>query len=181
MSVCCTVQLHNAKMIFSFTKNTTLITALMSVAIMTIQPGYAENNAKIQPAIQTNYDRINAAFLRKDIKGATALFSTDYVSISPEGKKQTLSEFREHYDNLFNRFNIKLTSNKTTIKNIDIKANGIDVAIEQKTEGTVAGFNKIVINQTSRNLWLKTPQGWRLRESKILTNQTIFNGQTFKG
>jgi hypothetical protein len=168
-------------MIFLSAKNTTLVTVLMSVAIMTIQPGYAESNAKIQPAIQTNYDRINAAFLRKDIKEATALFTTDYVSISPEGKKQTLSEFREHYDNLFNRFNIKLTSNKTTIKNIDIKANGIDVAIEQKTEGTVAGFNKIVINQTSRNLWLKTPQGWRLKESKILTNKTMFNGQTFNG
>lgn len=168
-------------MTFSSTKNVILITALMSVAITTIQPGYAENSAKIQPAIQTNYDRINAAFLRKDIKEATSLFTKDYVSISPEGKKQTLSEFREHYDNLFNRFNIKLTSNKTTIKNIEIKTNGIDVAIEQKTEGTVAGFNKIVINQTSRNLWLKTPQGWRLKESKILTNQTTFNGQTFKG
>jgi hypothetical protein len=169
------------KMIFSSTKSAILPAALISVAIITIVPTYAEINPKIQPTIQTNYDRINAAFLRKDIKGATVLFAPDYVSISPEGKKQTLAEFREHYDNLFNRFNIKLTSNKTTIKNIDVNSNGINVAIEQQTEGTVAGFNKIVINQTSSNLWLKTPQGWRLKESKILTNQTTFNGQTFKG
>jgi hypothetical protein len=168
-------------MIFSSTKNVILSSILMSVSIVTVQPGFAEISPKIQPTIQTNYDRINAAFLRKDIKEATALFAPDYVSISPDGKKQTLSEFREHYDNLFNRFNIKLTSNKTTIKNIDTNGTGIDVAIEQKTEGTVAGFNKIVINQTSRNFWLKTPQGWRLKESKILTNQTTFNGQTFKG
>ena len=153
----------------------------MSVAIVTIVPAHAEINSKLQPTIQTNYDRINAAFIRKDIKGATALFTPDYVSISPEGEKQTLSEFRKHYDNLFNRFNIKLTSNRTTIKNIDLNSNSADVAIEQKTEGTIAGFNKIVINQTSRNLWVKTPQGWRLKESKILTNQTTFNGQTFKG
>jgi ketosteroid isomerase-like protein len=166
---------------FSSTINTILSTALMSVAIVTILPAYAENSSKIQPTIQTNYDRINAAFMRKDIKGATALFTPDYVSISPEGEKQTLSEFRNHYDNLFNRFNIKLTSNQTTIKNIALNSNGADVAIEQKTEGTIAGFNKIVINQTSRNLWLKTPQGWRLKESKILTNETTFNGQTFKG
>jgi ketosteroid isomerase-like protein len=168
-------------MIFFSTKSAFLSTALISVAIVTIAPVYAENNPKIQPTIQTNYDRINAAFVRKDIKGATALFTPDYVSISPEGAKQTLAEFREHYDNLFNRFNIKLTSNQTTIKNIDVNATGVDVAIEQKTEGTVAGFNKIIINQTSRNLWLKTPQGWRLKESKILTSQTTFNGQTFKG
>ena len=126
-------------------------------------------------------NQINAAFVRKDITGATALFTPDYVSINPEGGKQTLAEFREHYHNLFNRFNIKLTSNKTTIKTIDLNDSGADVAIEQKTEGTVAGFNKIIINQTSRNLWLKTPQGWRLKQSKILTSQTTFNGQTFKG
>jgi ketosteroid isomerase-like protein len=168
-------------MIFSSTKNTILSAILMSVTIVTIQPGNAGTDSKIQPIIQTSYDRINAAFLRKDIQGATALFAPDYVSISPEGEKKTLAEFREHYNNLFTRFNIKLTSNKTTIKNIDLNSTGVDVAIEQKTEGTIAGFNKIVINQTSRNLWLKTPQGWRLKESKILTNKTTFNGKTFNG
>jgi ketosteroid isomerase-like protein len=168
-------------MISSATKDAILSAILMSVTIAITQPGYAGVNAKIQPIIQTNYDRINAAFLRKDIQGATALFAPDYVSISPEGEKKNLAEFREHYNNLFTRFNIKLTSNKTTIKNIDVNSTGVDVAIEQKTEGTVAGFNKIVINQTSRNLWQKTPQGWRLKESKILTNKTTFNGKTFNG
>jgi ketosteroid isomerase-like protein len=168
-------------MISSATKEAILSAILMSVTIATIQPGHAGITSKIQPIIQTSYDQINAAFLRKDIQGATALFAPDYVSISPEGEKKNLAEFREHYNNLFTRFNIKLTSNKTTIKNIDINSAGADVAIEQKTEGTVAGFNKIVISQTSRNLWQKTPQGWRLKESKILTNQTTFNGQTFKG
>ncbi len=168
-------------MIFSASKRTILSIVFMSVAIVTIGPGHAEINAKIQPTIQTNYNQINAAFVRRDIKGATALFTTDYVSINPEGEKQNLTEFREHYNNLFTRFNIKLTSNKATIKNIDVNASGVDVAIEQKTEGTVAGFNKIVIDRTSRDSWLKTPQGWRLKESKILTSKTTFNGQTFKG
>ena len=168
-------------MISSFTKRAILPTALISVAVVTIQSAFAEVNPQIQPVIQTNYNQINAAFVRKDIKGATALFTPDYVSINPEGEKQTLAEFREHYNNLFTRFNIKLTSNKATIKNIDVNASGIDVAIEQKTEGTVAGSNKIIINQTSKDSWLKTPQGWRLKQSKILTSQTTFNGQTFKG
>ena len=166
---------------FFNSKNVILSTAWISVAIVTVLPAFAEINPKVQPVIQTNYNQINAAFIRKDIKGATALFTPDYMLINPEGKKQTLAEFREHYDNLFTRFNIKLTSNKATIKNIDVNASGIDVAIEQKTEGTIAGFNKIVINQTSRDLWLKTPQGWRLKQSKVLTSQTTFNGQTFKG
>ncbi len=151
------------------------------MAIVAIAPAQADINSKVQPIIQTNYNQINAAFIRKDIKGATALFTQDYVSINPEGGKQTLTEFREHYNSLFTRFNIKLTSNKATIKTIDTNTGGIDVAIEQKTEGTIAGFNKIVIDQTSRDLWLKTPQGWRLKQSKILTSQTTFNGQTFKG
>jgi ketosteroid isomerase-like protein len=157
-----------------------IIGGLVSVAIVTIQSVNAQIDRKIQPTIQTSYDKINAAFVRKDIIAATSLFTPDYVSISPEGERKNLAEFREHYTNLFNRFNIKLTSNKATIKNIDIKGNAIDVAIEQKTEGTVAGFNKIIIDQTSRDSWLKTPQGWRLKESKILTNQTTFNGKTFK-
>jgi Domain of unknown function (DUF4440) len=170
-----------SKMNFSTRRNSLLYSTLFSVAIATVQPVFAEINASIKPAIQTNYNRINAAFVRKDIKGATALFTPDYVSINPEGKKQNLAEFREQYDTLFKRFNIKLTSNKATIKNIDVSAGGVDVAIDQKTEGTVAGFNKLVISQTSRDSWLKTPQGWRLKQSKILTSTTTFNGQTFKG
>ena len=167
-------------MILSFTKNSLVSTALIVGSIVAIAPAHADNNSKIQPLIQTNYNQINAAFVRKDIKGATALFTPDYVSINPEGEKQTLSEFRDHYNNLFTRFNIKLTSNQATIKNINVNTSGLDVAIEQKTEGTIAGFNKIIINQTSRDLWLKTPQGWRLKQSKILTSQTTFNGKTFK-
>jgi ketosteroid isomerase-like protein len=166
-------------MIHSFTKNAVLATVIGSVAIVTFQPAVAQTKSKIQPVIQTSYNQINAAFIRKDIKGATAYFTPDYVSINPKGEKQTLEEFRTHYDNLFNRFNIKLTSNKATIKNIIVNADGIDVAIEQRTEGTIAGINKIVINQTSSDLWMKTPQGWRLKQSKILTNQTTFNGKTF--
>ncbi len=161
-------------------KSSSILTALLVVGIVTIAPVQADTNSKVQPIIQTNYNQINAAFIRKDIKGATALFTADYISINPEGEKQTLTEFREHYNNLFTRFNIQLTSNKATIKNIDTNTGGLDVAIEQKTEGTIAGFNKIVINQTSRDSWLKTPQGWRLKQSKILTSQTTFNGQTFK-
>ncbi len=169
------------QMIFSITRSSLISTALLAVAIVTIAPVNADDRAKVQPVIQTNYNQINAAFVRKDIKGATALFTPDYVSINPEGEKQTLSEFREHYNNLFTRFNIKLTANKATIKTIDVSANSLDVAIEQKTEGTIAGFNKLVIDQTSRDSWLKTPQGWRLKQSKILTSQTTFNGKTFKG
>jgi ketosteroid isomerase-like protein len=165
---------------FSFTKNSPIATVILSVAIVAIAPAHADANSKIQPQIQTNYNQINAAFVRRDIQGATALFTPDYVSINPEGEKQTLAEFREHYSNLFARFNIKLTSNKATIKTIAVNSSGLDVAIEQKTEGTIAGFNKIIINQTSRDSWLKTPQGWRLKQTKILTSQTTFNGKTFK-
>jgi ketosteroid isomerase-like protein len=168
-------------MIFSLPKSALLSTALAALAIVTLAPKQVVANPLIQAIVQTNYNQINAAFLRKDIKGATALFTPDYVSISPEGEKQTLTEFRTHYNNLFSHFDIKLTSNKTIIKNIAVNSNGVDVAIEQRTEGLIAGSNKLEIAQTSRNFWLKTPQGWRLKQSKILTNQTTFNGKTFKG
>lgn len=167
-------------MIFSTRRNSIISGALISVAIATIQPVFAQINSSVQPAIQNNYNKITAAFVRKDIQRATALFTPDYMSIDPEGKQQNLAEVREHYNNLFKRFNVKLTSNKATIKNIDVSAGGIDIAMEQKTEGTVAGFIKLVINQTSRDLWLETPQGWRLKQTKILTNQTTFNGRPFK-
>jgi Domain of unknown function (DUF4440) len=168
-------------MFYSFTKNALLATAIGSVAIVTLQPVFAQTKSTIQPVIQTNYNSINAAFIRKDIKGATVYFAPDYVNINQKGEKLTLEEFRTHYDNLFSRFNIKLTSNKATIKNIAVNADGIDVSIDQRTEGTIAGFNKIVISQTSSDRWMKTPQGWRLKQSKIITNQTTFNGKTFNG
>jgi ketosteroid isomerase-like protein len=166
-------------MMFFSTKNTLCSLALFSVAIATLQPAYAESQASLLPIIQGNYDRINAAFVRKDIKGATAYFTPDYVSINKKGEKQNLQEFRSHYDTVLNRFSIKLTSNKATIKSISVNPNGIDVAMGQHTEGTMIGGNKIVIDQTSKDFWAKTPQGWRLKQTKILTNQTKFNGKVF--
>ncbi len=154
----------------------------MSIAIVTLQPAFAETKSTIQPIIQTNYNNINAAFIRKDIKLATTYFTTDYVRIDPKGDRQTLEEFRTHYKDLFARFNIDLTSNKATIKKISIDTDGtIDVAIEQRTEGTIAKFNKIAIYQTSTDRWMKTPQGWRLKQSKIETDRTTFNGKIFNG
>ncbi len=149
------------------------------MAIVTLQPAFAETKSKIQPLIQTNYNNINAAFIRKDIKRATAYFTSDYVSINSKGERQTLEEFRTHYDNLFTRFNIDLTSNKATIKKISIDPEGIDVAIEQHTEGTIAKFNKIAIVRTSNDRWMKTAQGWRLKQSKIMTDKTTLNGKIF--
>jgi ketosteroid isomerase-like protein len=153
----------------------------MSVAIVTLQPALAETKSTVQPIIQTSYNNINAAFISKDIKRATAYFTPDYASISPKGERQNLEEFRTHYNNLFTRFNISLTSNKATIKKIAVDADGIDVQIEQRTEGTIAKINKLAIYQTSTDRWMKTPQGWRLKQSKIETSQTTFNGKTFNG
>jgi ketosteroid isomerase-like protein len=166
-------------MIFSSAKNTLCSLALFSVAIATLQPAYAESKAALLPIIQGNYNQINAAFIRKDVKGATAYFTPDYVSINKKGEKQNLKEFRSHYDTILNRFNIKLTSNKASIKDISIDASGINVSLGQHTEGTMIGGNKIVIDQSSKDLWTKTAQGWRLKQSKILTSQTKFNGKVF--
>jgi ketosteroid isomerase-like protein len=166
-------------MMFSSTKNTLCSIALFSVAVATLQPAYAVNTSALLPIIQGNYDRINAAFIRKDVQGATAYFTPDYVSINKKGEKQNLEEFRSHYDTVLNRFNIKLTSNKATIKNISVTANGIDVSMGQHTEGTMIGGNKIVIDQTSKDFWAKTAQGWKLKQTRILTSQTKFNGKVF--
>ena len=75
-------------MTFSLAKSVSVSTVLVSVAIVTFQPAFAETKTKIQPIIQTNYNNINAAFLSKDIKRATAYFTPDYVSISPKGERQ---------------------------------------------------------------------------------------------
>jgi ketosteroid isomerase-like protein len=167
-------------MIFSLTRNTLIATTLFSSAAISFQSALATTQTSLQPVIQERYDRINAAFIRKDVNAATAEFAPDFVNITPKGEKQNLAQFRKHYSDLFSRFNIKMTANKTTIKDIAVKPNGAEVAIEQRTEAKVLG-NKIVIQQTSRNFWLKTVQGWRLQQSRILTNQTTFNGKTFKG
>jgi ketosteroid isomerase-like protein len=167
-------------MIFSSAKNTLCSVALISVAIATLQPAFAENKAALLPIIQGNYARINAAFVRKDVKGATAYFTPDYISINQKGEKKNLEEFRSHYSNILNRFNLKLTSNQATIGDIVVNGNGIDASIQQHTEGSMLGGNKIVIDQKSKDLWVKTAQGWRLKQSKIITSQTTFNGKVFK-
>ena len=164
-------------MLFPLARNTVLATVIGSVTIATIQPAFADNSA-VRSTIQRNYNQINSAFIRQDLNGATAYFTSDFESINAKGERESLSEFKEKYNSLFKRFNIKLTSSKTTIKSISVKPGSANVAISQRTEGKVAGSFKIIISQTSNDTWVKTPEGWRLQTGKILTSKATVNGRT---
>jgi hypothetical protein len=156
-------------------------TAIASVSVASVMSAQANTSSNVRALVQNNYDKINAAFIKKDLDTVTSYFTADYVGINAKGERQSLTEFRNYYGSLFQRLKIDITTNKTTIKSITIDPSGARVAAEQITEGKVVGNNKIAIRQTSQSLWTNTAKGWRLKESKVLTDRTTFNGKTFKG
>jgi ketosteroid isomerase-like protein len=167
----------------SFSSRQVLVaTAIASVTLIGVVSVQADTNStKVRSIVQGNYDKINAAFIKQDLDTVTSYFTPDYISINDKGERQNVQEFRSYYSNLFKRMKIDITSNKTTIKSIAIDSKGAQVSTEQLTEGKLIGNNKIAIRQTSQSLWTNTPQGWRMKESKVLTNKTTFNGKVFKG
>jgi ketosteroid isomerase-like protein len=165
-------------MVFFSSRQAIVAAALISVTAIGIPMVSAKtSNTNARASVQSTYNKINAAFSKKDITTATSYFTPDYVSINAKGERTDLAGFRQYYTSLFGRFNIDLTANKTTIKQFAVKDNGAEVFTEQYTEGKVALINKVIIYQTARSIWKNTPEGWRLKESKILSNRTTFNGK----
>ncbi len=135
----------------------------------------AANQSSAKQEIQSTYNKIASAIIRKDVKSATSYFTSDYIGIDDKGTQRTAGEMRQYYSSIMPA-PVKVVKNQIAIQDFSADSISANVLIKQRADLTF-GKSKIVSQNTYKDLWVKTPQGWRLKQSQNTNSMTTINGK----
>ncbi len=146
-----------------------LFAALVACTPLAAQPLAAPDHAAIQAA----YEGLGASFQAHDLDRFMAYFSPDYIDIDENGKHLTKDQTRQGYKDQLGQ--MKSIQSHYVLRNVTATPAGIVVEMRMHSSGTGEKrilFAKIRGHFTDdlwvRDLWVKTPQGWRLQHRLTL-------------
>jgi ketosteroid isomerase-like protein len=148
--------------------------SIFTVIALTSTPALVAQAASPKAEIQGTYNKIAAAFARKDINAATSYFTDDYVNTSAQGTTRTAAELRDYYKPLLRP--VKVNSSRISIQSFSADGNQAQVVAKQISKMTL-GSKKVVSESTSRDTWVRTSAGWRIQQSTELSVNNTIDGQ----
>jgi len=144
---------------------------LAASATIAAPPAAAPNADRA--AIQAAYDQISLAFGQRDLTRFMSYFAPNYIDINEKGvrldKEQTRHGFRQQLDQ------IKTIHSRYVVQNVTPTSTGALVEMKMHSEGV--GEKRILFAKLRgaftddlwvRDLWVNTPQGWRLQRRQTL-------------
>lgn len=130
-----------------------------------------------QSTIHGMYDQINAAFMRRDVGGVMTYFTPDYTATDTNGDRLNRDQTRRRYQDQLGQ--IRSIQGRFTIQRFVPVPGGAWAEMQMHSAGT--GEKRVLFARVhgtftndfhSRDLWVKTPQGWRLKYRLILQDDT---------
>jgi ketosteroid isomerase-like protein len=149
-----------------------LTVAAFTVALPALTASALQSSPKAE--IQSNYNKIAAAFMRKDLNSATSYFTPDYVSIDDKGESKNAEQIRQQYGPLLRR--VKITKSRIFIQSFSAQGTQASALVKQRSD-LLFGKSKIVREDTVRDTWIRTNSGWRIKQSQTLAVSTTMDGQ----
>ena len=135
----------------------------------------APDPAAARTAISVAYDGINDAFDRRDLPRMMSYFTTDYIDVDEKGARRGKDQERSDYQKRLGQ--IKTIQSRYTIDSLTPTAAGTLVEMRLHSEGIgekrvlFAKLHGAFTNDLQvRDLWVNTPQGWRLQHRQTLQN-----------
>lgn len=138
----------------------------------TVPPACAgeDQRAKIADA----YRAIDEAVRHRDADAMVAALTPDFVQIQPGGTTRTLAELRDAAARQFHPANLRVYPEQDT--NVRAIAISGDHATARGTQQALVGLvdaagNAVAAREdaTFEDRWVRTPAGWRLQRSHVLT------------
>ena len=141
----------------------------------------ADPAADARRAIQAAYNTSNAAAARKDAAGTLAHFTPDAVAVDTHGQATPIAQHQEMATHLFAA--ARTVTARTVIQKFALARPGQATAtVHEHVVLTLMNPQtqqpaQLVVDDTARDLWVKTAQGWRQKRSQDLTYTSTLNGQ----
>jgi ketosteroid isomerase-like protein len=157
-----------------YSRTLQVLTVAALTAVVPALTASALQSSSPKAEIQSNYNNIAAAFKRKDLNSATRYFTDDYVSIDDKGETKTAEQIRQQYAPLLKR----VTVTKSSISIQSFAAEGSQAMVQAKQRSNLLfGQSKIVREDVFRDTWIKTAQGWRIKQSQTISVNTTLDGK----
>jgi len=174
-------------MFFATLRHRTSVFAIAAAALLsllTAPAARADTPSEARKAIQATYDKMNAAFSRKDVKSAFAYLTPDFEQITFEGQRVGAAPMRQQMTQALAA--AKSMRSQTTVQKLTLKGGTAEVLVRSRViivlndprtnkPLTVAG------NETSQDTWIKTSRGWLAKRSKTLSKKETINGRPVPG
>jgi len=155
------------------TRHALCVALAFAAPSLTAAPPAAPPGAADRAAIQAAYDGLSAAFSQHDLPRFMAYFTPDYIDIDEKGARLTKEQTRRGYQQQLGQ--IKTIRSRYAIQNLTLTAAGTLVEMRMHSDGMGEKrvlFAKLHAAFTNdlwvRDLWINTPQGWRLQRRQTL-------------
>lgn len=131
-----------------------------------------------QAAISAAYSQINAAFTRHDLNRFMTYFTSDYRVVDEKGATYNKEQTRQQYANQLKQ--VKTMQSRFTIQNFVPVPGGVQAEMKLHTQGI--GEKRVLFMKFRgtyaddlwvRDFWVQTPQGWRVKSRKTLSDTLV--------
>jgi len=167
-----------------------LIGALLGVATATAGSGPSASAAldertarKELTALYAQYSQLIKHEFRYPLKQFFLKHSTEDYVLKQDGKtysREDTAEMMEEGAMAMARF----TGHQLKITSLAVKGNQAVVVYRDRTIAVMEDANddvhKIVMTTTTRETWVKRPEGWMTRRTEVLNSKTLVDGKEMK-
>ncbi len=158
-----------------------LLLLLLCLGVCQAPSAGADTAAQARKAIQTAYDREDAAAAHRNINGILSNYAPDYQDREPNGLKVGLADVRQSLVVMFQ--NARAVTAKTTIQNFTLQGSKAIVTTKEYAMLTVASkaehgqLHKIVLNSTDEDTWAKRGNRWLKVSTRTLRQSEMIDGK----
>lgn len=125
--------------------------------------------------IQAEYQRYCAAFADKDIETIMELMAPDFVWKLPEGESMDRNQTRAAILEQMSA-TVDVLSMSANIEQITLDGNCAVASVRENLVATVKSecnrLEHLSSEETYRDIWMKTPLGWKFHVAELLTSET---------
>src|SRR5688572_21836404 len=152
---------------------------LFAVSLMCLNlPVHAQDDTNVRKELEAQYKTLAEAHDRKDLKAIIALKTTDFHVFFTDGRVGD-SKLMEQYSRDFLERNQPPFNQRFTIQKLTVSYNQLiavaEVFQEVARDQDLAGKRrKVETSVMQREIWAKTPEGWKLKSVDNVRDQKKF-------
>lgn len=152
---------------------------LFVIALMCLNvPVHAQDDSDVRKELDAQYKKLAEAHDRKDLKAIVALKTSDFHTFFADGRVGD-SKLMEQYSQRFLERNQPPFNQRFTIQKLTVSDNKLIAVAEVLQELTryqdlVGKRRKVDTSVVQREIWAKTPDGWKLKSVDNVRDQKTF-------
>ena len=135
-------------------------------------------DADVRKELEAQYKKLAEAHDRKDLKAIVALKTSDFHAVFPDGRIGDSKLMEEYSRNFLERnqppFDLRFTIQKLTVS--QNKLIGVAEVFQELTrfQDLEGKRRKVETSVVQREIWAKTPEGWKLKSVDNVRDQKKF-------